>query len=75
MMTAEAVKVYAFAVNDDGSIKDQNPSTARYEAGVEVDELVRAFATKYDLSYEAALNIVRQDPQNRDLIKTYALGA
>ena len=74
MMTAEAVKVYAFAVNDDGSIKDQNPTTARYEAGVEVDELVRAFSERYDVSYEAALAAVRLDPQHRELIRTYALG-
>ena len=74
MMTAEAVKTYAFSVNDDGSLTGPTTTTDRDSAGVEVDRLAKAFAAQFDVSYQTAFDAVRMDPQNRELIRTYALG-
>ena len=69
MMTAEAVKCYTMAVDDNGHIVGP---TSDVGAGEELDRLAREYVFQHpEISYRDALQAVMDRPQNRELVQVY----
>lgn len=73
MMTAESLKVYTMAVDDNGRIVGPTSDVGTQNtAGEELDRLAREYVFQHpEISYRVALRAVMDRPQNQELVQVY----
>ena len=73
MMTAESLKVYTIAVDDNGRIVGPTSDVGTQNtAGEELDRLARDYVFQHpEISYRDALRVVMDRPENEELVQIY----